>query len=79
MIFLKLSLYIHFIIYNTHPTPILLTPPTLLYLLVMEYYCAKRNNELEEFHVNWNDLQVLAQSERRTLYTETDTLWHNPM
>ena len=44
-------------------------------------YCAKRNNELEEFHVNWNDLQELMQSEssrtRRTLYTEADTLWHN--
>ena len=51
----------------------------LWYLLVMEYYCAEINNELEEFHVNWNDLQELIQSERsrtwRTLYTETDTLW----
>ena len=51
------------------------------YLLVMEYYCAQRNNELEEFHVNWNDLQELRQSERsrtrRTLNTETDTLWYN--
>ena len=41
----------------------------------MEYYCAQRNNELEEFHVNWNDLQELMQSERsrtrRTLYTGT--------
>ena len=50
----------------------------LLYMLVMEYYCAQRNNELEEFHVNWKDLQELMQSERsrtrRTLYTETDTL-----
>ena len=48
------------------------------YLLVMEYYCAERNNELEEFHVNWKDLQELMQSERnrnRTLYTEADTLW----
>ena len=48
------------------------------YLLVMEYYCTQRNNELEEFHVNWNDLQELMQSERsrtrRTLYTEADTL-----
>ena len=51
----------------------------LWYLLVMEYYCAQRNNELEEFHVNWNDLQELLQSERsrtiRTMYTETDSLW----
>ena len=31
----------------------------LWYLLVIEYYCAQRNNELEEFHVNWNDLQEL--------------------
>ena len=47
--------------------------------VVMEYYCAQRNNELEKFHVNWNDLQELMQSERsrtrRTLYTEIDTLW----
>ena len=53
----------------------------LWYLLVMEYYCAQRNNELEELHVNWSDLQELMQSEgsrtRRTLYTETDTLWYN--
>ena len=53
----------------------------LCYLLVMEYYCAKRNNELEEFHMNWNDLHELMQSERSrtriTLYTETETLWHN--
>ena len=50
----------------------------LWYLLVMEYYCAQRNNELEEFHVNWKDLQELMQSERsrtrRPLYTEADTL-----
>ena len=53
----------------------------LWYMLVMEYYCAQRNNKLEKFHVNWNDLQELMQSERgrtrRTLYTETDTLWYN--
>ena len=51
----------------------------LWYLLVMEYYCAQRNNELEEFCANWKNLQELMQSERsrtkRTLYTETDTLW----
>ena len=34
------------------------------YMLVMEYYCAQRNNELGKFHVNWNDLQELMQSER---------------
>ena len=48
----------------------------LWYMLVMEYYCAERNNELGEFHVNWKDLQELMQSERsrtrRTLYTEAD-------
>ena len=33
----------------------------LWYLLVMEYYCAQRNNELEKFHVNWNDFQELMQ------------------
>ena len=51
--------------------------PKLWYLLVMEYYRAQRNNELEEFYVNWEDLQELMQRERsrtrRTLYTETDT------
>ena len=50
----------------------------LWYMLVMEYYCAQRNNELEEFHVNCNDLQELMQSERsrtkKTLYTESDIL-----
>ena len=50
----------------------------LWYLLVMEFYCAQRNNELEEFHMNWNDLQELMQNERsrirKTLYTETDRL-----
>ena len=49
----------------------------LWYMLVMEYYCAQRNNEVEEFHVNWNDLQELMQSERnrtRTLYTDSDML-----
>ena len=44
----------------------------------MEYYCAERNNELEEFHVIWKDFQVLMQSEksrtRRTLYTENDNI-----
>ena len=51
----------------------------LWYLLVMEYYCAQRNNELGKFCVNWKDLQELMQSERsrtrRTLYTKADTLW----
>ena len=51
------------------------------YLLVIEYYCAQRNNKLEKFYMNWNDLQELMQSERsrtrRPLYTETDTLWYN--
>ena len=53
----------------------------LWYLLVMEYYCAERNNEMEKFHVNWNDLQELMQSERIrtriTLYTEAHMLWYN--
>ena len=46
-------------------------------MLVMEYYCAIRNNELEEFHANWKDLQELMQRERsrtrRTLYTDRYT------
>ena len=46
----------------------------LWYMLVMEYYCAQRNNELEKFHMDWKDLQELIQSEksrtRITLYTE---------
>ncbi len=50
----------------------------LWYMLVMEYYHAQRNNEMEEFHGNWNNLQELMQNESsrtsRTLYTETDTL-----
>ena len=45
----------------------------LWYMMVMEYYCAIKNDELEEFHVNWNDLKELMQSERsrtrRALYT----------
>ena len=53
----------------------------LWFLLVMEYYCAQRNNELEKFHVNWNDLQELMKNERsrtrRILYTEAETLWYN--
>ena len=36
----------------------------LWYLMVIEYYCAERNDELEEFHVNWKDLQELRQSEK---------------
>ena len=36
----------------------------LWYMLVMEYYCAQRNNKLEEFHANWNNLQELMHSER---------------
>ena len=55
----------------------------IVYMLVMEYYCAERNNELEEYYVNWKALQELMQSERsrtrRTLYTEADTLWQNQM
>ena len=55
----------------------------LWYLLVMEYYCAERNNELEEFHMNWKVPQELMESERsrikRTSYTEMDALWHNQM
>ena len=51
----------------------------LWYMLVMEYHCAERNNEMVQFYVNWENLQELMQSERsrtrRTLYTETDTLW----
>ena len=51
----------------------------LLYMLVMEYYCAQRNNKLEKFYVSWKDLQEVMQSERsrtrRTLYIESDILW----
>ena len=42
---------------------------------------SERNNELEDFNVNCNNLHELMQSirsrTRRTLYTETDALWHN--
>ena len=54
----------------------------LWYMLVIAYYCAQRNNKLEKFHVIWNDLQELMQSERsrtRRTYTETDKLWYNRM
>ena len=55
----------------------------LSHVLVMGYYCAQRNNELEKFHMNWNYLQELMQNERsrtmRTSHTETDILWHNGM
>ena len=48
----------------------------LWYMPVMGYYCGVRDNELEEFHVDWNDLQELMQRERsrtrRTLYTEIE-------
>ena len=55
----------------------------LWYLMVMEYSCAQRNNELEESHVNWKDLQELMQSERsrtrKMLYTEIDLPQTNVM
>ena len=55
----------------------------LWYMLVMEYYCAVRNDALKEFHVNWENLNELMQSGmsrfRRTLYTESKTLWNNSM
>ena len=48
--------------------------------ILASYSYAKRDNKLEEFHVEWKDLQELMQSERRrtrrTLYTEADTLIH---
>ena len=31
----------------------------LCYMLEMEYYCAERNNEPEEFYANWKNLQEL--------------------
>ncbi|XP_007502914.1 coiled-coil domain-containing protein 91 isoform X3 [Monodelphis domestica] len=37
-----------------------------------------RNDELEDFHMNWKNLhQLIQRKTRRTLYTETDTLWYN--
>ena len=48
-----------------------------------ERNCAERNDELEEFHVNWNDLQELKQSERsrtrRTLYKHCTVTQSNIM
>uniref|UniRef100_A0A5F8GMC1 urocanate hydratase n=1 Tax=Monodelphis domestica TaxID=13616 RepID=A0A5F8GMC1_MONDO len=38
------------------------------------------NNKVEEFHGDWNNLQEVKSERsrtRRTLYTETDTLWYN--
>ena len=52
----------------------------LWYPLVMEYYCAQRNNEVEKFYVNWNYFQELMQSvrsrTRRTSCTKLYALWH---
>ena len=54
----------------------------LWYLLVMEYYCALRNNDLEDFYMNWKNLNELMQSKmsrtKRTLYRETE-LWDDQM
>ncbi|XP_056674218.1 28S ribosomal protein S10, mitochondrial isoform X2 [Monodelphis domestica] len=56
----------------------------LWYMMVMEYYCAIRNDEQDDFYVNWEKLNELMQSEmsrtRKTLYTisisdEPDTLY----
>ena len=51
----------------------------LWYMLVMEYYCSARNNEMVKFYTDWENLQELMQSARsrtrRSLYTETDILW----
>ncbi|XP_056658458.1 rRNA N6-adenosine-methyltransferase ZCCHC4 isoform X4 [Monodelphis domestica] len=53
-------------------------PPNKIILPIEEGY---RNNKVEDFHVNWNNLQEVMQSERsrtrRTLYTETNTLWYH--
>ena len=50
-------------------------------LMVMEYYCATRNNKLLDFHTSWKDIHELMRSKmsrtRRTLYTEIDTQWYN--
>ena len=49
----------------------------LWYMNVMEYYCAIRNDEQENFREAWKDLYDLMLSERsktrRTLYTATTT------
>ena len=49
------------------------------YMVVMEYYWAERNSELEKFYEDWEKLKELMQSEsskiRRTMYTEADILW----
>ena len=40
----------------------------------LEYYCTESNDELEEFHMNWKDLQEVMQNERnrtrRILYRD---------
>ena len=50
----------------------------LWYLNVMEYYCATRNDEQEDFREAWKDLYKLMLSEmnrtRRIFYTVTDTV-----
>ena len=50
----------------------------LWYMNVMEYYCAIRNDEQEDFREVWKDLYEMMLSERgrtrRTLYTVTTTV-----
>ena len=49
----------------------------LWFMNVMEYYCAIRNDEQEDFKEAWKDLYDLMLSERsrtRTLYTATTTV-----
>ena len=50
----------------------------LWYVIMMEYYCAVRNEEQDNFRKSWKDLHELMQSKisrtRRTLYTVTPIL-----
>ena len=52
-------------------------------MMVMEYYCAIRKDELMDFYKNWKDLHELMQSKisrtRKTLYTVTVISWNDQL
>ena len=51
----------------------------LWYVLVIEYYCAVRSDDVEDFYMNWEILNEHEMSRTRTLHTESETLWNNQM
>ena len=53
------------------------------YMIVMEYYCAIRNDKQDDLRKTWKDVHELMQSEvnrtRRMLYTVTATLCNDQL